>query len=147
MDTDATPGAMRLEIHESANPPGAAEISAGLFGHFTERAGHWPRQPLTLILRDAEGVVRGGIRAETGVGWLEVDHFWLDDSLRGRGEGSRLLARAEEIARQRGAIGAHLTTSTFQAVGFYLKQGYVEIGRLKDRPVGHDKVWMSKRWG
>jgi hypothetical protein len=46
-----------------------------------------------------------------------------------------------------GAIGAQLTTSTFQAAGFYEKQGYAEIGRLKDRPPGHDRIWMAKRWG
>jgi hypothetical protein len=45
-----------------------------------------------------------------------------------------------------GAIGAQLTTSTFQAVGFYQKLGYAELGRLKDRPPGHDRIWMAKRW-
>jgi hypothetical protein len=34
-----------------------------------------------------------------------------------------------------------------QAAGFYEKQGYAEIGRLKDLPPGHDRIWMAKRWG
>ncbi len=71
----------------------------------------------------------------------------MDEALRGQGYGSRLLALAEETARMHGAIGAQLTTSTFQAAGFYEKQGYAEIGRLKDCPPGHDRIWMAKRWG
>jgi ribosomal protein S18 acetylase RimI-like enzyme len=91
--------------------------------------------------------VRGGIRGTIALCWLQVDHFWVDEALRGQGHGSHLLGMAEEAARMHGAIGAHLTTSTFQAEGFYRKQGYAEIGRLKDRPPGHDRIWMAKRWG
>nr|WP_202305163.1 GNAT family N-acetyltransferase [Mesorhizobium sp. L-8-10] len=92
-------------------------------------------------------MVRGGIRAMIALCWLQVDHFWIEEALRGQGHGSRLLARAEIEARAHGAIGSHLTTSTFQAIGFYEKHGYREIGRLRDRPPGQDRVWIAKRWG
>ena len=138
---------MQIEVLEEADPPGADDVTAGLRAHMIEQTGPLPRIPLTLLLRDDDNRVRGGIRGTIALCWLQVDHFWVDATLRGQGYGSRLLAMAEEAARMRGAIGAQLTTSTFQAVGFYQKQGYVEIGRLKDRPPGHDRVWMAKRWG
>lgn len=138
---------MRVEVHQDASPPGADDVTAGLLAHLIERAGDWPRQPLTLLLKDKAGEVRGGIRAMVALCWLQVDHFWIDEALRGQGHGGRLLARAEAEARALGAIGAHLTTSTFQAIGFYERQGYREIGRLHDRPPGQDRVWMAKRWG
>jgi GNAT superfamily N-acetyltransferase len=97
-------------------------------------------------VRDDANQVRGDIRGHIALCWLQVDHFWVDEALRGQGYGSRLLDLAEETARMHGAIGAQLTTSTFQAAGFYEKQGYAEIGRLKDRPPGHDRIWMAKRW-
>jgi GNAT superfamily N-acetyltransferase len=138
---------MQIEVLEEANPPGADEVTAGLRAHMTEKTGPLPRIPLTLILRDAENQVRGGIRGHVALCWLQVDHFWVDETLRGQGYGSRLLTLVEDAARKHGAIGAQLTTSTFQAAGFYAKLGYGEIGRLKDRPPGHDRIWMAKRWG
>ena len=91
--------------------------------------------------------MRGGIRGTIALCWLQVDHFWVDEALRGQGHGSHLLGMAEEAARMHGAIGAQLTTPTFQAEGFYQKQGYAEIGCLKDRQPGYDRIWMAKRWG
>jgi ribosomal protein S18 acetylase RimI-like enzyme len=70
----------------------------------------------------------------------------MDEALRGRGHATALLSRVEEIAAAHGAIGSHLMTSTFQAIGFYQKRGYSEIGRLHDRPPGHDRLWMRKQW-
>ena len=138
---------MQIEVLEEANPPGADVITAGLQAHMIEQTGNLPRIPLTLLLRDDGNRVRGGIRGTIVLCWLQVDHFWADEALRGQGYGSRLLDLAEEAARLHGAIGSQLTTTTFQAIGFYRKQGYAEIGRLKDRPPGHDRVWMAKRWG
>jgi hypothetical protein len=75
----------------------------------TEQTGNLPRIPLTLLLRDEYNRVRGGIRGQIALYWLQVDHFWVDETLRG--------------------------------------QGYAEIGRLKDRPPGRDRIWMAERWG
>ncbi|MBJ6125477.1 GNAT family N-acetyltransferase [Microvirga splendida] len=138
---------MQIEVLEEANPPGADDMTAGVRAHVVEKTGPLLRVPLTLLLRDDANRVRGGIRGVVVLCWLQVDHFWVDKALRGQGYGSRLLDMAEETARMHGAIGAQLTTSTFQAPGFYEKQGYAEIGRLKDRPPGHDRIWMAKRWG
>ncbi|EIM29879.1 GNAT family N-acetyltransferase [Microvirga lotononidis] len=138
---------MQIEVLEEASPPGADDVTAGLRAHTIEQTGTLPWIPLTVLMRDNANQVRGGIRGHVALCWLQVDHFWVDEALRGQGYGSRLLDLAEGAARRHGAIGAQLTTSTFQAAGFYEKQGYAEIGRLKDRPPGHDRIWMAKRWG
>ena len=138
--------AMNIEVYESAQAPGAERITEGLLADLIAKAGDWPRIPFSLLLKDEQGDVRGGIRAMLTLCWLQIDHFWIDDSSQGLGHGSALLKRAEGEAKAKGAIGAQLTTSTFQAIGFYEKHGYREIGRLADRPPGHDRVWMAKRW-
>jgi len=38
-----------------------------------------------------------------------------------------------------------LATHTFQAPGFYRKQGFVEVGRIPDYPRGHAQVWFVKQ--
>jgi GNAT superfamily N-acetyltransferase len=58
--------------------------------------------------------------------------------------GSKILLRAEEIARERQCIGSYLDTFTFQAKGFYERNGYTEFGRLNNIPPGHARIWLSK---
>ena len=137
---------MRIDVLEEANPLGGRRGHCGPAGAH-DRADRRPAWvPLTLLVRDDGNRVRGGIRGQIALCWLQVDQIWVDVTLRGKGYGSRLLGLAEDAARKHGAIGAQLTTSTFQAVGFYQKLGYAELGRLKDRPPGHDRIWMAKRW-
>lgn len=137
---------LTLEAHETPDPPGAAEIRAALIAH-NEAVGDPQRRPLVLLLRDGTGTLRAGLVGEVYFGWLYIQTFFVDPVLRGQGVGTGLLAEAEARARALGAIGAHLNTSTFQAPGFYAKHGYTELGRLHDRPMGHDRLWVAKRWG
>lgn len=137
---------LALEAHDSADPPGAAQIRAALAAHNRE-VGDARRQPLVLLLRDEAGTPRAGLIAEIAFGWLYIQTLVVDPALRGQGVGSRLLAEAEARAQALGAIGAHLNTSTFQAPAFYTRHGYSELGRLEDRPAGHARLWVAKRWG
>jgi GNAT superfamily N-acetyltransferase len=99
-------GNMQIEVLEEANPLGADDVTAGLRAHTTEQTGTLPWIPLTLLMRDNDNQVRGGIRGHIALCWLQVDHFWVDEALRRQGYGSRLLDLAEEAARMHGAIGA-----------------------------------------
>ncbi|WP_344838383.1 GNAT family N-acetyltransferase [Actinocorallia longicatena] len=79
-----------------------------------------------------DGELVGGLAGETWLSWLHVELLWVRD--RGDGLGSRLLATAEEIARGRGCTGSRLETWSFQAPGFYAKQGYRIVGEVPDHP-------------
>ena len=67
------------------------------------------------------------------------------EDLRGKGFGKELLSQAEEEARQRGAMHAYLDTFSFQAPGFYQKQGYEVFGQLDDFPTGHQRYFCKKK--
>lgn len=121
-----------------------------LMEHNTAKAtGSGPReaQPLFLVLRSPDGTVLGGINATLNLYWsrCHVDIFWIDAAQRGRGYGSRLLGRVEEIARTKGCRMIHLDTFSFQAPGFYAKQGYTCFGILEDTPPGHSQHFFYKR--
>ena len=103
-------------------------------------------RPLDLFIHDREGRLRGGLVASTYWGWLEVDHLWLDQELRGRGYGRRLLRMAESEARARGCQRAWLWTFGFQARGFYERLGYQVVGVLEDYPPGNALYWMRKEF-
>ena len=68
--------------------------------------------------------------------------FFLPPDLRRQGLGAELLRRAEDEARARGCVGAHLDTFSFQARGFYEKQGYALFGTIPDCPPGHARFFL-----
>ena len=76
----------------------------------------------------------GGLVGRTWVGWLHVELLWVREQ--GRGLGSRLLARAEELAAARGCVGARVETWSFQAPGFYQRRGYRIAGEVPGHPPG-----------
>jgi len=99
---------------------------------------------LCLVVRRGDSVI-GGLVGGTYWNWLYVELFWVDENERHAGLGTRILARAEEIAIQRGCQNAHLETHDFQNLGFYKKRGYQVFGELADLPEGHTKFFLHKR--
>ncbi|MGO4597570.1 GNAT family N-acetyltransferase [Terrabacter sp. 2RAF25] len=63
-----------------------------------------------------------------------VGMTWVREDTRGHGLGERLLAEFEAEARARGCTHVFVTSFTFQAPGFYEKQGYREIFRWEGVP-------------
>ncbi|MFC4168012.1 GNAT family N-acetyltransferase [Teichococcus aestuarii] len=140
-----------IELVPDNKGPEAQAVLAGLATHrraaMEARPEALEAHPLCFLRRDAGGVIRAGLVGEVTMDWLFIDKFWVDESLRGQGTGSALLAAAEAEARRIGAVGAHLYTSSFQAPAFYRKHGFQEIGRLEGRPRGHHRLWFAKRFG
>jgi GNAT superfamily N-acetyltransferase len=100
--------------------------------------------PLHIVTCDENGAIIGGILGGTYWGWLYIDILWVDEIHRKKGIGSRLLAEAEEEARQRGCHHVHLDTMSWQAPDFYKKHGYELIGVLPDIPKGNQKHLLMK---
>ena len=70
---------------------------------------------LAIFLRGQDGEVRGGLYGWTWSGCLEIRYLWIEEALRGRGYGNRLLETAEATARARGCHLALVGTHSFQA--------------------------------
>lgn len=107
----------------------------------------WPHAPeaLRVLLREAGGAILGGLIATANWRWLWVRNLAVPRALRGQGWGARLLARAEDEARALGCVGVRLDTYSFQARGFYERQGYALSGEIADCPPGHTRYTMTKR--
>lgn len=71
-----------------------------------------------------------GLYAFCRMGAFHVDLLWVDESLRGKKLGTKLLEQAEECARDNGALYVNVNTATFQALDFYLKNGYEIFAKL-----------------
>lgn len=135
-----------IEISDQPNPDAERILGSGL-AEFNEQAtGYHDRRPLTALIRDANTQqILGGITGRTAFGMAFLDLFHLPDSLRGSGIGSQLLKAFEDEARRRGCLNAVLYTLTFQAPGFYEKNGWVRFGEIPCEPQGNSRVFLSKQ--
>jgi ribosomal protein S18 acetylase RimI-like enzyme len=102
-------------------------------------------RPLSVYLRTDDGSIIGGLSAKTYWQYLEVSFLWVSEEHRGAGHASRLMAAAEAEATKRGCKHALLDTFSFQALGFYLRNGYQEIGRLSGFSGVHDRHYLHKQ--
>jgi ribosomal protein S18 acetylase RimI-like enzyme len=132
------------EVTQPAEDPFAV-LNAMLNEHNIEHVGPPNHVPLWLFARDPAGKVQGGVRGQTYWSWCTIDVLSVAKPYRRQGIGSRLLAKAEEIARARGCVGIRLDTTSFQAPDFYHRHGYTEFGRVEDYPPGHTRHWFMKR--
>ncbi len=92
------------------------------------------------------GRLIAGLNGGSAWGWLYISHLWVEAQSRHLGLGAALIAEAEVRARARGMAGAHLTTASFQARGFYEKQGFSVFGQIDGMPPGGVLYYMHKRF-
>ncbi len=60
---------------------------------------------------------------------------WVREDARRDGWGGRLVAAAEDVARERECRQVLVSSFTFQAPDFYRRHGYTEFARSPDLPV------------
>ncbi|MEB0045905.1 MULTISPECIES: GNAT family N-acetyltransferase [unclassified Pseudomonas] len=135
----------QIVVSDEIDPHVSQLISAGLNTFNDQVTGINDRQALAVTVRDAlTQQVLGGITGRTSLGLLFIELFYLPDALRGSGLGSRLLQAYEEEGRKRGCRSAVLYTLSFQAPGFYEKNGWQRFGEIPCDPEGSSRVFMSK---
>ncbi|MDZ4726647.1 MAG: GNAT family N-acetyltransferase [Leptospira sp.] len=98
----------------------------------------------SLLVKEKEKIVAGALCYLFFKG-LNLQLLWVDDSLRGKNIGTRLLQRVEEEAKVRSATLVFGYSFGFQAPKFYLKYGYKQVGLIEDYPEGHNCYFLCKR--
>ena len=131
-------------LTDSPDPADALAVRNGLEAYDAAHGVPSDWVPLGIFVKDAAGRVVAGLTGGTYWGWLYVVRLWVDEGLRGRGTGGRLLVQAEQEALRRGCPAAHLATLDFQALPFYEQHGYTVFGRLADCPRGHTRTFGQK---
>ena len=128
----------------SIEKPEWGKIGGGISKYNKQQAGDDNGQQLCFVLQTPEQEVMGGVIGATYWDWLYIDLMWVNEELRGRGYGHRLLVCAEDEARGRGAKKAYLDTFSFQAPDFYKNHGYQVFVELQDFPPGHQCYFLTK---
>ena len=133
-----------LRIDADVTATDEALVVRGLLAFNEARLGPSGDKPVKFVVRDSKGEVVGGLLGHTRWRWLYVAKLWVDESVRGKGVGSRLLQAAEELARSRGCTNVSLDTFDFQARPFYEKLGYQLFGTLEGYPPGSRQFYLRK---
>jgi GNAT superfamily N-acetyltransferase len=133
-----------IAIEPNASPADIEAVHAGLLEYNRPFISFEGTGPLNVFLRDEHGALAGGLLAYVFWGWIHVDILWIAEAARGQDYGSRMLALAEQEAAQRSCHHVMLDTMSFQALPFYLKQGYTQWGQLDDFPIGHSRIFLKK---
>ncbi len=120
-------------------------IGQGIDHYNAQEAGDPKAQRICFAIQSQDQDIVGGVIAAIYWDWLYIDLMWIQEELRGRGFGTRLLTLVEDEAKQRGAKHAYLDTFSFQAPAFYQKHGYQVFGELHDFPSGHQRYFLSKQ--
>ncbi|CAI8760070.1 Acetyltransferase Atu2258 [Pseudomonas sp. IT-347P] len=136
---------LRIELSQNSTEVERQAILAPLHAFNVAKAGIAVSEPLTLLVRDDDDQILGGLYGRLACQWLFVDLLSVPEAGRGQGIGSKLMRMAEELAREKGCIGAWLDTFDFQAPEFYKKLGYSQFGEIVDYPPGHKRHFFQKR--
>jgi len=97
-----------------------------------------------VFIRDQDNRVVGGAVGQTFGGWVYISLLWVEESLRNKGNGTKLLKMIEAEAVKLGCKYAHLDTYSFEAKPFYERNGYTVFATLENYPEGHSKHFLKK---
>jgi ribosomal protein S18 acetylase RimI-like enzyme len=144
MDIEVTDDIPEIVIGDSRSDTDSAALHAAIHEFNFAATGYRDDRGLSCFVRDDEGELVAGIEGFTWGGYARIDYFWVHENLRGRGIGTRLLAAAENEARQRRCLKVVLDTHSFQAPELYRSLGYREVGTSSDVPVGFSETHFEK---
>ena len=115
----------------------------GLIGYNNEKMGKQKYRRFAVSLRQGDRIV-GGIVGEVWAAVLFIQLFWIEQKLRGKDYGTKLIKAIEDEAKRFGATHAYVDTMSFQAPGFYRACGYREFGSIKGYPDNVTRHWFTK---
>ena len=118
-------------------------VLGGLIGYNNEKMGKQKYKRIAVSLRQGNRIA-GGIVGEVWTTVLFIQLFWVEQRLRGKDYGAKLIKAIEDEARRFGATRSYVDTMSFQAPGFYRACGYEEYGSIEGYPGGVTRHWFTK---
>lgn len=86
----------------------------------------------------------GGVTGYIKNDWMYIKELIVDAKYRGQGLDYKLINTVEGYAREKGVVGMHLKTFSYQAPEFYKKCGFDMIATFDDMPKGYQTHLLRK---
>lgn len=113
--------------------------------HISERLREQHQEVNFFVLDEESGQVCGGMIGRNFWDVLAIEILWLDEKLRKRGYGAKLIQMAEDKAKELKCSMIKLDTLSFQALGFYQKQGFEVYGQIEGVAGEHTHYYLVKK--
>jgi GNAT superfamily N-acetyltransferase len=104
-----------------------------------------PKDWISLVLKDHEGNIVGGVLTSTLFRSQYLEVLWVEDKYRGLGYGRDLVLEAERLSKKNGCITSHTYTFSWQAPDFYQAVGYKLIATYEGYFAGITELILMKR--
>lgn len=76
--------------------------------------------------------------------WYFLDQLWINEKYRKHKIGNKVIKEIENVAKENKCIGIRTETWSFQARGFYEKNGFEVYAELNDCPPGVIEYFLKK---
>ena len=122
---------LHIEYTEDLSEAADAKMTEGHENYERENGIEINFKNFSFTLSDEKGEVFGVLSAYTAYSEIYVEDLWVDESLRQKGYGRKLLQTLEDYFDGKGYNNINLVTNEFQAPLFYKKCGYdIEFVRV-----------------
>lgn len=135
---------LHLTVPEDPSATDRDAVLTPLITYNDSQVGDPRVQTIAILLTDDNGNHVGGLWGKLSYDWLIVELVAVPEQHRKGGYGSKLMVRAEKIARDNKCAGIWLDTFEFQARGFYERLGFKLFGELPDHPRGQERFFLRK---
>lgn len=136
---------LRIELTHNPTEEQRQAILQPLIEYNDAQTGGSKSEPFALMVKDQNGEILGGLYGRMIFRWMFIELLSVPEQGRGQGIGSKLMAQAEALAREKNCYGVWLDTFDFQAPEFYKKLGFSQFGEIVDYPPGHKRHFFQKR--
>lgn len=134
----------RLVVENDPDPFDLALLEERLTDAAVEALGVGPEREFGIFVRDDGGGVVAGVSGMFLGGCCQVHVLWVDEHLRGRGLGHKLMIAAEDEARRQQCRLLMGLTYDVLTADFYDRLGYQTVGVIEDCPAGTTTRWYCK---
>jgi len=104
-----------------------------------------PQPWLSLVLKDHDENIVGGLQTSTLYWTQYLEILWVDKKYRGRGYGKDLVLEGHRLAKNQGCVSSHTYTFSWQAPDFYQSVGYKIIAVYDGYVEGIKEYILMKR--
>jgi GNAT superfamily N-acetyltransferase len=134
---------IKLDLDNNPTLTDIDVIQKGINHFNSEKVGESPKE-FCIYLRDDSNTIQGGIFAVSYSDSIHIILMWMDEKLRSKGFGTKLIKAAEEEGIKRKCAYSYVDTFSFQAEGFYRKCGYQPIGNINNALFDYSRVFLKK---
>ncbi|WP_246140916.1 GNAT family N-acetyltransferase [Bacillus marasmi] len=113
--------------------------------HLSEKDVDFVDEDFCFKVKDEVGNILGGVSGNTKMQSLFIQFLWIDESIRGKGFGKKLIRRVENFAVEKKCRFIKVDTFSFQAPDFYQSLGFEIYGKVEDFPEGHNHYFLIKK--